>query len=167
MRPKPKARKIRAKAPSRASACMENVLAACAELAGFSGEPPILRRHIAEAARRIFQSLVAGVMLGDGAGLLSAATVETASADKNASAEKNGAAEKDEHNHPAGKDHSADKNALLEHARSFATQAVEQKRLLTFRFSYRAPEGESVYHGLAQPVATTKNVAALLVVRRS
>ncbi len=42
---------------------MENVLAACTELANFSGEPPVLRRHIAEAARRIFQSLVAGVMV--------------------------------------------------------------------------------------------------------
>ena len=158
MRPKPKARKVRVKAPSRASACMENVLAACAELANFSGEPPIFRRHIAEAARKIFQSLVAGVMLRDGAGLLSATTTGHDAADQNASAEKN---------YSAAKDYSADKNALLEHARSFATQAIEQKRLLTFRFSYRSPEGESVYHGLAQPISTTKNAAVLLVVRRS
>src|SRR5690242_18053965 len=127
MRPKPKARKVRAKTPSRASACMENVLAACAELANFTGEPAALRRHIAEAARRIFPSLVAGVMVHDGSGLLPAAIAATELADRNA---------------PGDRDASADKNALLDHARSFATQAVEQKRLLTFRFSYRAPEGE-------------------------
>ena len=84
MKPKPKARKVRVKVPSRASACMENVLEACAELANFSGEPPILRRHIAEAARKIFQSLVAGVMLRDGAGLLSATTTGHDAADQNA-----------------------------------------------------------------------------------
>lgn len=152
MRPKPKARKVRAKTPSRASSSMENVLAACVELANFNGEPPILRRHIAEAARKIFQSLVAGVMLGDGAGFLPAATAATDLADKDA---------------PADKGASADKNALLEHARSFAIQAIEQKRLLTFRFSYRSREGESVYHGLAHPISTTKNAAVLLIVRRS
>src|ERR1043166_9932931 len=109
MRPKPKARKVRVKTPSRAPACMENVLAACVELANFSGEPPGLRQHIAEAARRIFQSLVAGVMLGDGAGFHPAATAAHDSAQKNASSDQN---------HPADKDHFADKNALLEHARS-------------------------------------------------
>ncbi|HEY2113743.1 MAG TPA: PAS domain S-box protein [Candidatus Angelobacter sp.] len=152
MRPKPKASKVRSKAPSRASACMENVLAACAELANFTGEPPVLRGHIAEAARRIFQSPVAGLMLSDGVGFLPAAMAAHDSAGKSALAEENA---------------SADKNALLEHARSFATQAIEQKRLLTFRFSYRSQEGESVYHGLAQPVLTKKNAAVLLVVRRS
>jgi len=131
---------------------MENALAACIELACLSGGPPILRRHIAEAARRIFPSLVAGVMLEDGTGLLSAATAVPDSIEENA---------------PGDKNHPADKNVLLEHARSFATQAIEQKRLLTFRFSYRSPEGESVHHGLAQPISTTKNAAVLLVVRRS
>src|SRR6478609_2846794 len=152
MRPKPEARKVRAKVPSRASACMENVLAACAELANVNGEPPVLRRQIAEAARKIFPSLVAGVMVHDEAGLLSAATDATDSANQDAA---------------GNQDASADKNALLEHARSFATQAIEQKRLLAFRFSYRSPEGESVYHGLAQPISTTKNLAVLLLVRRS
>src|SRR5512135_232173 len=126
MRPKPKARKVRAKTPSRASSSMENVLAACVELANFHGEPPILRRYIAEAARKIFQSLVAGVMLGDGAGFLPAATATANLADKDVSADKDALADKGA---------SADKNALLEHARSFATQAIEQKRLLPFRFS--------------------------------
>jgi len=152
MRPKPKARKVRAKAPSRASACMENVLAACVELTNFDGEPAALRRHIAEAAKVIFPSLVAGVMVHDGAGLLPVAMASTDLGDKNV---------------PADKDFSADNNALLDHARSFATQAIEQKRLLTFRFSYRSAEGESVYHGLAQPIPTAKNSAVLLVVRRS
>src|ERR1043166_569226 len=99
MRPKPKARKVRTKTPSRAPTCMENVLAACIELVSLGGEPPILRRHIAEAARKIFQSLVAGVMLGDGV----AATAVPDSTEEEASGEK-----KD----PTGK------NALLEHARS-------------------------------------------------
>src|ERR1041385_9498609 len=84
MRPKPKARKVRTKTPSRASTCMENVLAACIELVSLGGEPPILRRHIAEAARKIFQSLVAGVMLGDGV----AATAVPDSTEEEASGEK-------------------------------------------------------------------------------
>src|SRR5262245_37967325 len=98
MRPKPKARRVRAKTPSRASTCMENVLAACIELSSLSGEPPILRRQIAEAARKIFQSLVAGVMLGDGAGF-SDATAVPDSIEENASAQ-NAPGDK---NHPAGK----------------------------------------------------------------
>src|SRR6185369_9656663 len=105
--PKPKARKVRSKTPSRASTCMENVLAACIELASLTGEPPILRRHIAEAARKIFQSLVAGVMLGDGAGLLSAATAAHDAVEENALGDKNASGDK---NSPASK------NALLEHA---------------------------------------------------
>jgi PAS domain S-box-containing protein len=157
MRPKPKARIVRAKTPARASACMENVLAACVDLANFNGETSILRRRISEAARKAFQSLVAGVMPGDGVGY-PAAVAATDLADKNDLVDKDA---------PAGKNAIPDKNALLDHARSFAAQAIEQKRLLTFRFSYRSREGESVYHGLAQPISTTKNAAVLLVVRRN
>ncbi len=55
----------------------------------------------------------------------------------------------------------------MEHARSFATQAIEQKRQLNFQFSYRLAESEALYYGLAQPILTTGTLAALLVVRGS
>jgi PAS domain S-box-containing protein len=126
----------------RASASMEKVLEACVQLPALSGEPSVLRQHIAESARTIFAAAVAGMMVRDGESYLPGAVCTAV-------------------------DERAGKKALLEHARSFATQAIEQKRLLNFRFSYRAPEGEAIYHGLAQPMVTAQTAAVLLVVRSS
>ena len=57
--------------------------------------------------------------------------------------------------------------ALMEHARSYATQAIEQNQQLSFKFSYRSAEKEVIYHGLAQPILTTGTAAVLLMVRKS
>ena len=121
---------------------MENVLEACVQLPSLSGEPPVLRQYIAESARKIFDAAVAGMMVRDGESFLPGAVCTAV-------------------------DESAGKKALLEHVRSFATQAIEQKRLLNFRFSYRSPDGEAIYHGLAQPMVTTGTAAVLLAVRSS
>ncbi|MGH9568537.1 MAG: GAF domain-containing protein, partial [Candidatus Angelobacter sp.] len=61
----------------------------------------------------------------------------------------------------------AGKSALLSHAMSFATQAVDQHRLLNFRFSYRQADAEHIYHGLAAPLSTSQSSSALLLVRRT
>ncbi|HZE82051.1 MAG TPA: PAS domain S-box protein, partial [Candidatus Polarisedimenticolia bacterium] len=103
---------------------------------------PVLRQRIAESAREIFQAVVAGIMVRDGETCLPAAVCTTT-------------------------DDPLRTKALMEHARSFATQAIEQKRQLNFRFSYRLAESEALYYGLAQPILTTGTLAALLVVRGS
>ena len=55
----------------------------------------------------------------------------------------------------------------MEHARSYARQAIEQNQQLSFKFSYRSDEKEVIYHGLAQPILTTGTAAVLLMVRKS
>jgi PAS domain S-box-containing protein len=140
MRLIPKATPVRSKAPAKALAPVEKVLEACAELSSFSGELPVLRQKIAESARDIFQAVVAAIMVRDGESYLPA-TVCT------------------------GIDDPANAKALMEHARSFAAQAIEQKRSLNFRFSYRLAESEAIFYGLAQPILTTSAAAVLLAVR--
>jgi PAS domain S-box-containing protein len=121
---------------------MEQVLEVCHQLPALNVTPGDLSQHIADSARRIFAAAVAGVMA------------------------QRGEAEKDL---PGVGFVATDgaKKALLEHARSFAAQAIEQKKLLNFRFSYRSPAGEAIYHGLAQPLADTRTSSVLLVVRSS
>jgi PAS domain S-box-containing protein len=103
-------------------------------------EPPVLREHLLNSAGSIFQTDLAAMLVREGEGYLPAAVV-------------------------AAIDHADGSESLLSHARSFATQAVEQNRLLNFRFSYRSTEGETIYHGLAQPLTTSGTAAVLLVVR--
>src|SRR5260221_3893459 len=142
MRLPPKTIPVRSKATAKAPAPMERVLEACAELQSFNGEVPVLRQRIADLAREIFQGVVAGMMVRDGESCLPAAVC-------------------------APTDDPLRTKALMEHARSFATQAIEQKRQLNFQFSYRLAESEALYYGLAQPILTTGTLAALLVVRGS
>jgi two-component system NtrC family sensor kinase len=120
---------------------MDGVLEACAQLKSF-GQASALRQHITESARDIFQAVMTGIMVREGESFLPEAICSDV-------------------------DEPADEKALLEHVRSFAAQAMEQKRLLSFRFSYRSAGGESVTHGLAQPMATTETAAVLLAVRNN
>src|ERR1051325_7586461 len=90
---------------TRPATCKERVLDACAQLALLSPEPVALQKHIAESASQIFQAAVAGLLVREGERHLPAAV---------ASGSENGAGNK----------------ALLSHAESFATQAIEQKRQL-------------------------------------
>src|SRR5947209_3831907 len=139
LKPKQKLAQPRPRAPVRSSACTERVLEACQQLPSLAAEPPVLREHIVSSAAKIFQAAVAAILVREGDKYVSAAVVS------------------DE----AGRGG----EALITHARSFATQAVEQKRLLNFRFSYRSSEGETIYHGLAQHLTTAKSATALLAVR--
>src|SRR4029077_21190694 len=140
LRPKPKVAQPRTKTQVLSSACTESVLEACLELSRLGAEPGVLREHIVSSAGKIYRAAVAGMMVRDGDSYLPVAV--------SAEAEDATGAE-----------------ALLSHSRSFAIQAIEQKRLLNFRFSYRSPEGEAIYHGLAQPLRSRQSVAVLLVVR--
>jgi two-component system NtrC family sensor kinase len=121
---------------------MEKVLAGCAQLPSLGSEPGALPEFLVETARKIFAVTLAGMLVPNG---------ETHTLDAVSTAVKEGAG----------------KAALLSHLRSFATQAIEARRLLNFRFSYRGSEGEKVHHGLALPLVTAQSAAALLVVRRA
>ena len=103
-----------------------------------AAEPPVLREHIVSSAAGIFKAAIAAVLFREDEKYVSAAAVSDS-------------------NQPS--------EALMAHARSFATQAAEQKKLLNFRFSYRSSEGETIYHGLAQPLSTAQRPAVLLLVR--
>jgi two-component system NtrC family sensor kinase len=122
------------------SGCTQRVLEACLQLPALQAEPPVLREHLLNSAGSIFQADLAAMLVREASSYLSAAVV-------------------------AAVEDREESESLLSHARSFATQSVEQNRLLNFRFSYRSAEGESVYHGLAQPLITSDAAAVLLVVR--
>ncbi|MCU1334084.1 MAG: signal transduction histidine kinase, nitrogen specific, NtrB [Candidatus Angelobacter sp.] len=141
MRLTAKATSVRTKSPVKAPVPLEKVLQACAEFSSFNGELPVLRERVANTAREIFHGVMAGMMVRDGETSVPAACT--------------------------GTDGPANAKALMEHARSFSTQAIEQKRLLNFRFSYRLTESEVIYHGLAQPMLTSCSAGVLLVVRKS
>ena len=121
-------------------ALLDQALAACAQLP--AGELKVLREYFAETARKVFQAGVAGILVKHGDGY----TLGVVS--------------------PAGKEESGDAS-LLSHVESFAAQAVENNKLLNFRFSYRDAGGEKLYCGLAEPLVTSQSSAALLVVRKS
>jgi len=109
-------------------------------IASPGAEPSILRQNIADSAQKVFQAAIAGILQQAGEDFLPVAI-------------------------SAASEEPARKKALLEHVRFFASQAIEQKRLLDFRFSYRSTEGDSVYHGIAQPLITAGSTAVLLAVR--
>ena len=139
MKPREKSVPLRAPARTRPSASTEGVLEACLQFPALTGEPTALRQHIVDAAGRVFQATISGLqgLAGEGTPGTIFTAVEEAAGVK----------------------------ALLAHARPFAAQAVEQKRLINFRFSYRSSEGEAIYHGLAQPLGTESGALALLVLR--
>src|ERR1041384_8737671 len=139
LKSKTKATPPRSRSQLKASACSERVLEACKQLPALAAEPIVLREHLVSSAAKIFKAAVAAVLLRAGEKYASAAVVS----------------ERDE----------PTREALIAHARSFASQAIEQKKLLNFRFSYRAAQGENIYPGLAQPLTTSEHAAVLLVVR--
>src|ERR1700742_3543617 len=122
-------------ATARGSASMEKVLEACAQLASLTGET--LRQHMADSAGNIFRADLAGILPQENDGIPSLAI----NADLDESAKK----------------------SLLDHVRPFAAQAIEQKKLLNFRFS----SDETIYHGLAQPLITSGSIVVMLAVRSS
>lgn len=142
MKPRRKTGAGRARVPARGVGLFDKVLEACTQLPRTGAEAPAVREFVAEAARKIFVAALSGVVLRQGDSYV----LEGVSSAPKAS---------------------PGKSVLLSHARSFASQAIEQNRLLNFRFSYQDAEGERIYHGLALPLVTTQSSAALLVVRRT
>jgi PAS domain S-box-containing protein len=121
---------------------MDKVLEACTQLAQMTGEPAALRECVAETARKVFAAVMAGILVRQG----QTSALETVS---------------------TGGKESLDKAVLLTHATSFASQAIEQNRLLNFHFSYHEAGKERTCQGLALPLVTTQSAAALLLVRRT
>src|SRR5260221_5411067 len=121
MKPKRKPGPPHSRIEVRAFACMEKVLEVCAQLPSQGGDPQVLREYIAESGRKIFQAAVAGVLVREGESY------------------QQGAVSSDEETEKT-------QTALLSHVRSFAVQAIEQKRLLNFRFAYLDPEVAEIYY---------------------
>jgi PAS domain S-box-containing protein len=132
---------------------MEKVVDVCFQLGQLAADRPVVRDFVAESARKLFAATVAGVLAktGDSYVLLAAS-----------SSVKEGAG----------------KTALMSHAKSFASQAIEQNRTSNFRFSYRDSEGEKIYYGIAMPLgslekgstekgSSPENSGALMAVRRT
>ncbi|MGH9567119.1 MAG: GAF domain-containing protein, partial [Candidatus Angelobacter sp.] len=142
MKPRKKPRLTRAHTPTGAGAVLEKVMEACAELPATGSDPAAIGVFVAESARRIFGGTASGTLVRE-KGVDSLASIVTAVRD------------------------GAEESALLSHAMSFATQAVDQHRLLNFRFSYRQGDAEQIYHGLAAPLSTSPSSSALLLVRRT
>src|SRR6266481_1741470 len=140
MKSRSKAGQIRPTIQARPPDCLERVLETCAHLPSINREPAALHEYLAASASKIFQAAVTGMLLREDENYTALAIA-------------------------SGTDENVSKNALMAHARSFATQALEQERQINFRFSYRVPEGETVYHGLAHPLLTLHMPMVLLIVR--
>ncbi|MBZ5521820.1 MAG: PAS domain S-box protein [Acidobacteriia bacterium] len=132
---------MRPRTPAASSACMQKVLEVCAQLPRLGSDAGAVREFAAEAARKILQAPVAGFLRRDGdTYVLGSVSSETRQ--------------------------ESGKPALISQARSFAAQAIEKKKLVNFRFTFKT-DVETVYCGMAQPLVTTQSVFALLVLRRS
>src|SRR5262249_18699142 len=139
LKPKKKSVSPRQGSRIRLSACTERVLEACLQLTSQASDLPLLREQIVNSAGKVFHA-VTGMMLREGETLRTVATASPA-------------------------EDGATNQALLSHSRSFAVQAIEQKRLVNFRLSSRSAEGATFYHGLAQPLITAQSMTVLLMVR--
>jgi two-component system NtrC family sensor kinase len=121
---------------------MDKVLDACIQLPLVDGEPKGLQEYLAESVRKIFSTAVSGILVREKSGYSLAAV---------SSPVKEG----------------SDKAALLSHVSTFATQAIDHKRLLSFKISYEGTEREKEYHGVALPLVTVQSHTALVAVRSS
>src|ERR1051326_3512505 len=144
MRLKRKAAPVRPKlkAKTKAAFPMDRVVEACAEIASLPPGLPLIRERSAEAVQKILQAAVSGIIVREGEGF---------------------------HVGPvcSGPDDVVNAKALIEHARPYATRAIEQDQQLSFKFSYRHSHTEAIYHGLAHPILTTGSAAVLVVVRKN
>src|ERR1051326_9067558 len=139
-RPAPKPPKPGAKI--KPSLPMDRVLEACADLTSLPGGLPAVRQRATEAVRDVFHALVSGILVRQGESYHLTAVCS-------APGDSMGA------------------KAIIEHARAYATHAMEQNQQITFKFSFGSGKTEGIYHGLAQPIVTTGATSALLMVRKS
>ncbi|HWZ46451.1 MAG TPA: PAS domain S-box protein, partial [Candidatus Saccharimonadales bacterium] len=141
MTPRRRFGQVRPRPQAANSVCMQKVLEACAQLPRLGSDATAVREFAAEVARKTLQAPVAGILQRDGETyVLGSFSAETRQ--------------------------SAGKPALISQARSFAAQAIEHKKLVNFRFTFKTDE-ETVYCGMAQPLVTAQSTLALLVLRRT
>jgi two-component system NtrC family sensor kinase len=118
---------------------MQKVLEACSQLPSGSGDPARLRAYIAESARDALQALVAGILVKEDETYVLGSVTQEGSLDLATS-------------------------SLVSHAKAFAIQAIQRKKLLNFSLT-SAVEAETTHHGLAEPLITFQSTAVLVVLR--
>src|SRR5215472_2719497 len=137
MRPRRKRGHGFPRAQVRSGALLERVLAACAQLP--TGAAEVLHEYFAEAAKRVFQAVAAGILVRSKDGYTLSLGTKGETLDR----------------------------GILDQAQAFASRAVADNRLLNFRLSQPTAQGEKLYCGLAQPLVTSQSAAAFLVVRKA
>src|SRR5258708_32019673 len=141
MKPRRKPGKGTPRTPDGSQVCMQKVLEACAQLPNMGADAGKVRDYIADVAHRALQAPVSGILRREGEiFLLDNISAETA--------------------------RGAGKPALISQARIFAAQALEKKKLVNFRFTFKA-EREPLGRGRAQPLPTSQSAFALLALRRT
>jgi hypothetical protein len=141
MKPKRKPGTSRPRAQARTVANpIDKVLEACAQLQAIGPDARALREEVAAIARRVFVAGLSGFLADDGQG----GSLEAVSREPRDGPEQ---------------------AVLLSHARSFAQQALEQNRLLKFRFSYQESKSARIYYGLALPLVTKQCTTVLFLIR--
>ena len=125
--------------PDENSSAIHKVLDACAQLSRINGSQAALRSYVAETARDISQAVVAGMLLKADQTYVLGSIAAEGNAD------------------PA-------KSALVSQAKTFADQAIESKRILSFNLS-PAEIGPS-YFGLAEPLLTSQSATVLVILKR-
>src|SRR5215467_15990216 len=126
-------------APSPNSSAFQRVLEACDKLPLLGGDQAALRSYIAETARDTLQALVAGMLVREDETYVLSSVSSEGSPDLG-------------------------KSALISHAKAFAIQAIENKKLLNFSLSSTA-DAKSTYYGLAGPLITSQSATVLVVLR--
>src|SRR5215471_9620415 len=121
------------------SRATQKVLEACTRLPLWSGSHGALRSHIAETARDALNALVAGMLVREDETYVLGSVSSEGSPDLG-------------------------KSSLISHAKTFAIQAIEKKKLLNFSLSSSA-EAKRVYYGLAGPLITSQSATVLVVLR--
>src|SRR5215469_23533 len=126
-------------APSPNSSAFQRVLEACDKLPLLGGDQAALRSYIAETARDTLQALVAGMLLREDETYVLGSVVGEDNRD-------------------------LVKSSLISHAKVFASQALQTKKLLNFSLTSTG-EVESSYFGMAEPLITSQSATVLVVLR--
>src|SRR5262249_21333822 len=130
---------VRSSAPNVQSSATQRVLEACTQLPLWRESHTALRSYIAETARDTLQALVAGMLVREDETYVLGSLSSEGNPDLS-------------------------KSSLISHAKGFAIQAIEKKKLLNFSLSSSAGT-KSAYYGLAGPLITSQSATVLVVLR--
>src|SRR5215813_814732 len=125
--------------PSPNSSTFQRVLEACDQLPLLGGDQAALRSYIAETARDTLQALVAGMLLREDETYVLGSVVGEDNRD-------------------------LAKSSLISHAKVFASQALQTKKLLNFSLTSTG-DVESSNFGMAEPLITSQSATVLVVLR--